>query len=188
VRCEDVPTVVDRVLAAPPRLGAVRMVAVDGPSGAGKTTIAGALHAELLTRGVTATVLPTDHFATWQRPVSWWPRLVEGVLEPLAQAAVGRYRPLDWSSGSPRYGAAVVVPVVDVLVVEGVSAGRAVARPLLSQLCWICGPDSERRLLRSVGRDGEPERENLLAWQRFEQGWFAADRTAANADSRVCND
>lgn len=188
VRCEDVPTVADRVSVSPPRLGPVRLLALDGPSGSGKTTVAGLLHDELHARGLATVVVPTDHFATWHRPVSWWPRLAEGVLEPLSRAVAGGYRPLDWSSGAPRYGHRVTVPVVDVLVVEGVSAGRAALRPRLSRLCWVAGPGPAQRLERSVARDGSAERGHLRAWQRFERNWFVADRTAENADSCIRND
>lgn len=188
MRCEDVPTVADRVLAAPPRLGPVRLLAVDGPSGSGTTTVAGSLRDELHARGASTALISTDHFATWQRPVSWLPRLVEGVLDPLSQGLTGGYRALDWSSGEPRYGRRVAVPVVDVVVVEGVSAGRAALRARLSLLCWVCGPGGAQRLQRSVARDGSSEREHLVAWQRFEQDWFTADRTAESADSCVRND
>src|SRR5699024_2592726 len=154
----------------------------------GKTTVARWLLDELHARGVSAAVVPTDHFATWQRPVSWWPRLVEGVLDPLSAGKAGRYRRLDWSCGAPRYGDSVSVPVVDVLVVEGGGAGRCAVRPWLSQLCWIQGPGPARRLQRSITRDGPGERERLRAWQRFEQEWFTADDTNANTDSCVRND
>lgn len=169
-------------------MGPVRVLAVDGPSGSGKTTVAGLLRDELRARGARTVVVPTDHFATWQRPVSWLPRLVEGVFDPLSRGQPGGYRPLDWSLGEPRYGQGVTVPVADVLVVEGVSAGRAALRRRLSLLCWVCGPTSEQRLERSLTRDGVAEREHLVAWQRFEQDWFAADRTAGNADTCVRND
>ncbi|MBV9722889.1 MAG: (d)CMP kinase, partial [Mycobacterium sp.] len=39
------------VLAGPARLGGVRLVAVDGPSGAGKTTVAARLGRELAAAG-----------------------------------------------------------------------------------------------------------------------------------------
>ena len=51
----------------------MKLVAVDGPSGAGKSTVARSLAEEM-----GATVVPTDHFATWDDPVAWWPRLLHG--------------------------------------------------------------------------------------------------------------
>ena len=52
------------LLARPPRLGAVRLIAIDGPSGAGKTVIAARLAADLRAEGVPTALVPTDHFAT----------------------------------------------------------------------------------------------------------------------------
>ncbi|NIH86669.1 uridine kinase [Amycolatopsis granulosa] len=170
-------TLVDDVLAGPPRWGRVRLVAVDGPSGAGKTTFAARLVDTFRARGATTGLVATDHYATWDDPVAWWPRLVTEVLRPLAAGRPAVYRPVDWTTGAPRPGPIRTVHPVDVLVLEGVSAGRASIRPALSALCWVEGPDPETRLARAVRRDGEGVRGPLAAWQQFEQGWFAVDRT-----------
>ena len=170
-------TLVDDVLAGPPRLGRVRLVAVDGPSGAGKTTFAAKLVETFRERGVTVGLVATDHYATWDDPVAWWPRLVTEVLEPLAAGRRAAYRPLDWTTGEPRSGILRTVHPVDVLVLEGMSAGRASIRPHLSALCWVEGPDPETRLERAVRRDGEAIRIPLAAWQKFEHGWFEVDAT-----------
>lgn len=173
----ELRAVADLVLAAPARLGAVRLVAVDGPSGAGKSTFAGTLAAEL-----GAALVPTDHFATWTDPVSWWPRLVEGVLAPLARGEAGRYRRMDWSSGVPRLGEWVDVAVPDVLIVEGVSSGRRSVRGALSALVWVDLEPESARLARAVARDGVASRPDFLRWQAFERGWFAVDATKAAAE------
>lgn len=163
----------------------MRLVAVDGPSGAGKTTVATRLGRELAEAGATVAVVPTDHFATWADPVSWWPRLVDGVLVPLREGRPGRYRRTDWSTGIPRPGDEIDVPVPDVLLVEGMSAGRSSVRSWCTCLIWVDLPDADVRLDRAVARDGEDSRADLVAWQRFERGWFAVDGTRAAADVRV---
>jgi uridine kinase len=169
--------VANTVLRSGPRLGRVRLVAIDGPSGAGKSTFAASLCEEFARRCRTTALISTDHFATWDDPVAWWPRLAEGVLEPLARGEPGRYRRLDWTTGRPVLGQWVVVEPPEVLVLEGVSAGRASVRAALSLLCWVGGPDAATRLERAVQRDGETNRRNLQEWQAFERGWFAVDRT-----------
>jgi hypothetical protein len=165
------------IWAAPPKLGRTRLVAVDGPSGSGKSVFAAALRAEL-----DATLISTDDFATWTDPVSWWPRLVAGVLDPIADGRPGRYRRTEWTDGRPHPGAYVDVPVPGVLLVEGVSAGRRSVRPRLSYLIWCEHPDPAERLARAVARDGETSRAPLVSWQAFESGWFAVDGTKAAAD------
>ncbi len=173
------------MLAAPALLGAVRLVAVDGPSGSGKSTFVHGLVDEFAERGVRTVVVPTDHFATWADPVSWWPRLVDGVLTPLARGEAGCYRRNDWSGGIPRPGEEVEVPVPDVLIVEGVSSGRRSVRSVLSCLVWIEVRPEHERLARSVRRDGANTRADFVRWQAFERGWFAVDGTRAAADVLV---
>ncbi|CAM4150818.1 AAA family ATPase [Kibdelosporangium persicum] len=172
---------IDEILAAPPRLGGVRLVAVDGPSGSGKSTFARELVAAL----PGAALVSTDDFATWDDPVAWWPRLEAGVLRPLAEGRPGAYQRMEWQDGTPRLGGWVTVEVPGVLVLEGVSAGRHSIRSQLSALIWCEHPDPAERLERAVARDGEASRRHLADWQRFEQGWFAVDRTRDHADHVV---
>lgn len=182
---DGVRRVAERVRAAAPRLGGVRLVAVDGPSGAGKSTFADALVAELAADGTTVRLVRTDDFATWDEPVEWWPRLVEGVLEPLRGNRRGRYRRVEWPDGRPVLGAVVEVDVPEVLVVEGVSSARRVVSDSLSVVVWIEGPDATLRLQRAVAREGEANREHLRRWQEFECAWFVEDDTPARADISV---
>jgi uridine kinase len=161
----------------------VRLVAVDGPSGSGKSTFAARLASEL-----GATVVPTDHFATWTDPVSWWPRLVAEVLDPLRHGREARYRRMEWTGGVPRLGEVVHVPVPEVLVVEGVSAARRSIARELDEAIWVEVPDPEERLRRAVERDGEASRAHLRRWQAFERGWFAVDATKSRADRIVTPD
>jgi uridine kinase len=170
---------VESVLAAPPRLGRVRLVAVDGPSGAGKSTTAQALVARL---GAGALLIPTDHFATWDDPVAWWPRLVGGVLTPFACGETGRYQRIEWHDGLPRPGEWITVSPPEVLVVEGVSSARRSVAPLLSYSIWVELADADERLERAVTRDGEQSRAHLRRWQDFERGWFAVDDPRSRAD------
>ena len=154
----------------------MKLVAVDGPSGSGKSTVARALAMEM-----DATVVPTDHFATWDDPVSWWPRLLDGVIDPLFRGEPGRYQRMDWSEGWPRLGGWVTVEPTGVLIVEGVSAARRSISPRLDLALWVDGPDEAERLERAVARDGEKSRAHLRRWQEFERGWFAVDDTRARA-------
>jgi Cytidylate kinase len=157
----------------------VKLIAVDGPSGSGKSTFAAALAAEL-----SAVIVPTDHFATWSDPVSWWPRLV-AVLDSVARGEPGRYRRMDWSAGWPRPGEWVTVDPTDTLIIEGVSAARRSIAPRLAEAVWVELPDERTRLERAVARDGEASRAHLLRWQAFERGWFAVDNPKPRATRLV---
>ncbi|ONI79040.1 uridine kinase [Actinosynnema sp. ALI-1.44] len=168
-------------MAAPPRLGGVRLLAVDGPSGSGKSTLARRVVERLRGESRTTTLISTDEFATWDNPVAWWSRLEEGVLQPLAHGRAGRYQRTEWVHDIPTSGELITVEVPEVLVLEGVSAGRTAVHARLSTLVWVEFADAAARLERSVTRDGERYRTHLLRWQRFETGWFEVDNPAARA-------
>lgn len=181
----DAAELADRVRYADARLGEVRLVALDGPSGSGKSVLADELVARLRDLDESVALVRTDDFATWDEPVRWWPRLVDGVLDPLTRGRSGGYRRVEWVDGVPVPGAQVRVPVPGVLVLEGVSAARWSAAEIASLVVWVEQPDRELRLRRAVARDGELIRPHVPGWQRFEDEWFAADDTQARADVRV---
>src|SRR6476469_3661267 len=80
-RVESFRSLADSILALP---GGVRLVAVDGYGGAGKSTFATRLAAAL----GGAAVVHTDDFATGEPGVEWWPRLEREVIVPLSAGAL----------------------------------------------------------------------------------------------------
>jgi hypothetical protein len=106
-----------------PSCGAVRVVAVDGPSAAGKSTFSAVLSAAL----DGAPVVHSDDFPVpWDGdPLAWWPPLTALVLEPLRAGRTGRFRRYDWRHGA--YAEETEIPVAPVVVIEGVGAARAEA-------------------------------------------------------------
>ena len=80
--------------ACPPARMTTKLIAIDGPGGAGKSALA-----ELLSDALGgAPIVHTDDFASWENPLEWWPRLISQVLEPLSVNQSGRYQRYDWSS------------------------------------------------------------------------------------------
>jgi len=163
-----------------PRLGETRLVAVDGPSGTGKTSFAAGL-AGAMPAGVTVAVVPTDAFLDgWGPPLSVWSRLRTDVLEPIAAGRAAAYRTYDWTLGR-RGDAETAVPVPQVLILEGVTSARAEIRPLLALSVFVTG-DPAVRFARAVYRDGTDTAAPLRAWHMAEEAHFMADRTAEHAE------
>ena len=158
---------------------AVRIVAVDGPGGSGKSSLARLLAAEL-----GAPVVHTDDFASWDEPVDWWPRLLEQALVPLAAGQAARFVPSSWD-GEPR--AELVVEPVEFVVLEGVSASRAAFRPYLAYAIWVETPP-EVRLGRGLERDGESARGLWAGWMDAENAYVERERPAEHADRVVRGD
>jgi len=173
-----VGVVAARVRAASPRLGAVRLVCVDGPAGSGKSTLARRLGDVL-----GATVLQLDDLlAGWSDLDGVWDRLSDQVLAPLAAGRPGRYRRYDWVAGA--FAEWHDVPVPGVLVVEGCGSARRAADDVAALRVWVEAP-REERLARGLARDGEAARDHWLAWMADEDRHFARERTRERADVRV---
>lgn len=130
----------------------------------------------------TVAVVSTDLLATWDDPFDWWPTLVRRLLEPLAAGRAAALPVVDWVAGQPRPGGRIIVPPVDVLIVEGVSSGRLAVADRLSALIWVEVPGRQARLERAVARDGEGSRPLLARWQRAEAAHFAVQHTRRRAD------
>ncbi|WP_374983929.1 uridine kinase [Streptomyces fradiae] len=161
--------------ALPPSCGPVRLVAVDGHAGSGKSTFAGRLARAL----GGAPVLHLDDIATHEELFAWTGRLRAQVLDPFARGEAARYRPYDWSAR--RFGPARVLPPAPVVLVEGVGAGRRALRPRLARLLWMerAAEESWRRGRR---RDGPGQSVFWDGWTVAETRHFAHDPSLPFAD------
>jgi uridine kinase len=168
----------DRLRRLPPSCGPVRLVAVDGHAGSGKSTFAGQLARAL----GDAPVLHLDDFASHDALFAWTERLLTQVIEPLTRDETAHCTPYDWRAR--RFGPPVAVPPAPVIVVEGVGAGRRALRPHLAHLLWMELPPAES-WARGRARDGEEQREFWDGWVAAESEHFAEDPSRPFADLLV---
>jgi uridine kinase len=177
----------DRVQAAPARLGRIRLISVDGPAGSGKSTLAARLADRAEARGLKVLVLHMDDlYDGWDGATRGFGLLRDHVLSRLAEGSEGRYRRYDWNLGT--YAERHVVPVsMDLLIVEGVTAADRGAEPWPSLRIWI-ETSNDVRLDRGIDRDGEALRDRWLDWMRWERDHFAAENTRERADVIVDGD
>ena len=174
------------LLRRPPGLGRTRLGVVDGPSGSGKSSFARLwttyLREQVRPGRLSVSLFSADLLATWADPFGWFDRFDADVLGPLAQGRDGHVQVTDWTSGEPRPGAWMAVPVVDVLILEGVSSGRMALGDRVGVSVWLKTPGRGTRLEHAVARDGESARAHLAAWQDAEDAFFAVDRPGNRAD------
>jgi len=172
-----------QVLDRPARLGPVRLVVVDGPSGAGKTTFAERLAEAVRAEGATGDVVHIDDLvAGWDDQFGFRDRLDRLVLAPLRAGRPGRYRVYDWVRGG--FAGERTVPVPDVLIVEGSTATAAAPRAELTLSVFRDAPAPDR-LARALARDGAGIEEPLRRWMAAERVWFAQWRPAEWVDLRI---
>jgi predicted kinase len=162
----------------PPSCGPVRLIAVDGHAGSGKSTFAARL-AEALGQ---APVLHLDDLASHDALFDWTARLREQVIDPLSRGESARYEPYDWNARS--FGTPRALAPAPVVLMEGVGAGRRAVRPFLAGLLWMDTPE-EVSWERGRRRDGPAQREFWDGWIRAERAHFADDPSRPFAQTWV---
>ena len=183
-RVAAIAQIVADVLAADarsrPRASAVRILAIDGPSASGKSTLARRIRACV----PGTTVIHGDDFVSWTDLETWWPRFEADVLAPLRAGRDARYQVRDWHGdefGSSLKGWKTARPT-PLVVVEGVGVSRAAAQ--VDYAVWVEAPESVR-MERGLARDGADHSGAWRNWLLMEQDFFVRDATMTRADLRV---
>lgn len=170
-----IATVAEAARRAMPRSGRTRVVAVDGRSGAGKTSLAAGLRAELGAPVVTLEEL----YGGWDGLESGIELLVSEVLEPLGAGRAPRVPRYDWVTAA--WGRPWVLDPPELLIVEGVGAGARRAATYESVLIWMEAAESVRKK-RTLDRAGETFAPYWDMWAGQEEVMLARERTPDRAD------
>ena len=161
-----------------PACGSITAVAVDGPSGAGKTELA-----DGLAEALGAAVLRVDDLVPgWRGLAEMPPVLAHDVLTPLSLGQLPTARRWDWANDRP--GEVLLLDPRRYLVLDGCGSGARVVRPFLSLVVWVDAPEDVRHA-RAMTRDGDVYEPWWDVWAEQERELFTAEETAAAADVRV---
>ncbi|MBT2513666.1 aminodeoxychorismate synthase component I [Arthrobacter sp. ISL-30] len=160
------------------------IIAIDGRSGAGKTTLAIELAARLREHHKVSLFHLEDIYPGWNGLVTGVERYISTVLAPLRRGESAEWVSWDWDmhyDGSLR-----VTQPAEIVIMEGVGAASAGARPMLDAVIWMEASDEDRRT-RALHRDGSSYEPYWDTWAVQEQEWLDADNVAGNADVVVLN-
>lgn len=165
----------------------VAVVALDGFSAAGKSTLASALSKRL-----NGAVVHGDDFyrdipeaerlelspAAGVEAYFDWQRMRSEAVEPLRQGRPATFQRFDWESGSGLTGPVTVDPQ-PVVIVEGVYSGRPALAPLVDLVVFVDTAEHEREQRRRLRHDAsEWERR----WDAAEQHYFGVIRPVESFD------
>jgi hypothetical protein len=160
------------------------VLAVDGRSNAGKTTLA----ARICRAVPGSAVVHTDDIAWGHSRFGWADLLAEGILEPVHQGRAVSYHPPGWP-GTGREGSIKVPAGCPLLVIEGDGAGRREVADLIDALIWVQSDEreTERRVHTRIGKPNEaPTIGHHREWMAEEILFNLAQRTWERADVIVC--
>lgn len=159
------------------------VLAVDGRSSSGKTTLAARLRDAI----ANSAVVHTDDIAWWHSRFGWAGLLIDGVLVPFHRGEPVSFRPPGWAEHG-RPGSIKVPARCPVLIIEGVGAGRSEVSHLVDALVWVQADqqEAERRSLARVGQPGGPRTvRDYREWMAEEEPFVAGGRPWDRADLLV---
>jgi uridine kinase len=172
------------------------VVALDGTSGVGKSTLAAAVATKLR-----ATVIPTDDFFASNRTGDeWdactaaekadlaieWRRLRAEALEPLRAGREASWHPFDfaaydYATGSGLANELVTRQPTKVIIIDGIYSCRPELRDLID-LCVLVEAPTVVRRQRHNEREGKDEAEWHRHWDEAEDHYFAHVQTPESYD------
>lgn len=153
-----------------------QIILIDGPAGAGKTTLALKLQAESKCQ-----VIHLDSLYN-----GWGDALTSSLTDKLSSLIksfiAGEPHELpqfNWELG--RFDRTITIAPEEILIIEGVGAGQSAVREYAATLYWV-EVDGEIGLKRVLERDGLHLLEEMKIWKVREAEHFAKERTRDFAD------
>ena len=170
--------IVSNLRSANARLGETILIAIDGPSGAGKTTLSQQLEDDL---DDVATIHMDDLYAGWEDALSQelYERISTQILTPLSQNSLARYHKYNWYTAA--FEEWIELDCPRFLLLEGVGAAAIPNRKWISFSVYMDVSDS-LGLERVRRRDGDDIAAFIPKWQEMQRRHFEEHQTKAFAD------
>ena len=161
----------NRSASAPPAL-----IIIDGPAGAGKTTLAQEI---VTTFGYGEIIHCDDLYNGWEDALT--PTLertiIEGIINPIQSSEPVQYMKYDWIAG--RYSERITVPATPLIILEGVGCALPSVASAAQLSIWMDIP-VELGLERVLKRDGTHIQKEMLTWIARQQEFFSQNQNRAN--------
>ena len=156
------------------------LIAIDGPAGAGKTTLAAQFFDEFSTKNAVALIHMDDLYAGWENALDH--RLTSKLTEILKSFAAHSQFSIpifNWVTMS--FDLSQTIQPSEILIIEGVGAGQKVVREAGATMYWL-DIEPEVGLARVLQRDGYEIESQMRKWQVDQDAHFLRDETRANAN------
>lgn len=179
---EPANRILEHALSLGPRCGSVILIAVDGRSGAGKTTLAARISDYAEAKGLRTATLHVDEVCPGWEGLPQVPDRLADLVVHVANGGRATYPTWDWFRDRP--GESGQVAEVDVLILEGVAAADPRWSMHTSASVWVDGSATQRKR-RALARDGETFAPHWDRWAKAEDAYFEGRPTAESADFAI---
>jgi uridine kinase len=156
------------------------IITIDGPAGAGKTTLAEHVARSFDSKISTSVIHMDDLYNGWTDPFG---KPFLDALHTITEAHLAgkacEIRKYDWYKGD--YGPAVTHSPTQLLVLEGVGSSTSHIRAFVSASIWI-DIKPEDGLQRVLSRDGTSIENEMQQWLKTQEAFFTAEESAELAD------
>jgi thymidylate kinase len=161
----------------------VTLLAIDGPAGAGKTTLAAKLEAEFSAHSTVRTIHMDDLYEGWDGALG---SALTQTLEEITSAHLSgnecAIKIFNWQL--MKFDREEVIAPTDYLILEGVGAAQAVVRKAGATTYWL-DIDAETGLKRVLARDGAHIEKEMRQWQIQQSIHFDLDQTRENCEFKL---
>ena len=159
------------------------LLAIDGPAGAGKTTFAAKLEAELSVNGSVRVIHMDDLYNGWDNALS---NPLAEILDRISTAHIaGRefvIKIFNWHTMA--FDREERLTPTDYLIIEGVGAAQQIVRETGATTYWL-DIEPEVGLQRVLDRDGVHIEAQMRQWQVDQDKHFARDETRENCEFKL---
>lgn len=156
------------------------LIAIDGPAGAGKTTLAAKFERDLSLNNSVSVIHMDDLYAGWENALNkQLTQKLKEIVEAFTSQSTFRISIFNWSSNS--FDSFRTVEPTNILIIEGVGAGQKVVRDGGATVYWI-DVDPLLGLERVLARDGLEIELHMRKWQIDQARFFESDLTRNHAD------
>lgn len=156
------------------------IITIDGPAGAGKTTLADHIARSFDLKIATSVIHMDDLYNGWSDPFG--PPFIDA-LKTITEAHLAgkacEVRKYDWHKNE--YGPSVTHSPTKLLVLEGVGSSTSHIRDFVSASIWI-DIKPEVGLQRVLTRDGTSIENEMQNWLKTQEAFFALEQSAELAD------
>jgi len=156
------------------------IIAIDGPAGAGKTTLAHEIYLALSLKMSVTVIHMDDLYYGWDNALGADLSVILKYLvnqhQKNSSAQIKRY---NWSTSS--FGESENIEPADLLILEGVGSGDKSLQDDLAALIWI-DIDPEIGVMRVIDRDGYQVEDEMKKWLGTQQEYFSQHSTREKAD------